>query len=202
MFDQLEFIYKVFPLNRTLVSDDTDKTLEIIGNALPDSIYNNYRLIKVPSGSKCWTWTVPKKYIVKEAYIKDEYGKEIINFRNNYLHLVSYSEPVNTILTFDELDKHLFYSEERPDAIPWKFYYYKNDWGFCLPFNVYKNIDRDLKYNCVIDVEFCNDYLKIGELFIEGKMKDELLIITNICHPYQVNDSITGNNRFYLLFFK
>ena len=105
---------------------------------------------------------------------------------------MSYSKPVNSILTFDELAKHLFYSEKRPDAIPWKFYYYNDDWGFCLPYNIYKNLDKKTKYHCVVDVEFRDDYLKIGELFLKGEKKDELLIVTNICHPFQVNDSITG----------
>jgi aminopeptidase-like protein len=192
MFDQLKFINKVYQLNRTLVSDDTDKTLEIIGENLPKCISNNYRIVKIPSGTKCWTWTVPKKYIVKEAYIKDEKGNEILNFRNNPLHLVSYSKSINTLFSFEELDSHLFYTQKRPDAIPWKFYYYKDDWGFCLPFNSYKNLDRKKKYQCVIDVDFKDDFLKIGELVISGKSKNELLIVTNICHPFQVNDSITG----------
>jgi aminopeptidase-like protein len=192
MFDQLEFINKVYPLNRTLVSDDTDKTLELIGDNLPKSISHNYRIIKIPSGSKCWTWTTPKKYIVKDAYLKDEDGIEIINFNNNPLHLVSYSKPVNKLIAFEELDSHLYYSDIRPDAIPWKFFYYKDDWGFCLPYKLYKKLNRNKKYHCVIDAEFTDDFLKIGELVIKGENKTEFLIVTNICHPYQVNDSITG----------
>lgn len=192
MFNQLEFIEKVYPLHRTLVSGDTDKTLDIIGEYLPEHLKDKYNIVKVASDTKCWTWTTPKKYVVNEAYIEDEGGSRIVDFNDNALHLVSYSQPISTVLTYDELAPHLFCNENRPGAIPWKFYYYKEDWGFCLPYNQFKKLDKTKKYKVVIDAEFIDDYLKIGELLIEGKSKSELLITTNICHPYQVNDSITG----------
>ena len=192
MFSQLEFIEKVYPLHRTLVSDDTDKTLDIIGEHLPDSLKKGYSIAKIPSGKKCWTWTAPKKYVVNEAYVEDESGNKILNFNDNYLHLVSYSQPINIVLSYNELLPHLFYNKKRPGAIPWKFYYYKSDWGFCLPYNDFKKLYKTKKYKVVIDTEFIDDYLKIGELYIPGENKSELLITTNVCHPFQVNDSITG----------
>lgn len=192
MFDQLAFIKKVYPLHRTLVSDDTDLTLEIISEHLPDTFKQYYQIIKIPSGKRCWTWQAPKKYTVKEAYIEDDAGNKIIDFKVHGLHLVSYSQPVNTVIDFQELDKQLFYSKKRPSAIPWKFFYYVDDWGFCLSYNDYLKLDRSKKYTVVIDSSFENDFLKIGELVIRGNSTSEFLIITNICHPYQANDSISG----------
>lgn len=192
MFDQMAFVKKVYPLNRTLVSDDTDLTLAIIKEHLPERFKQDYRIIKIPSGKRCWTWITPKKYIVKEAYIKDETGEKIVDYKDNYLHLCSYSKPVNKTMSFSELDKHLFYSKERPNAIPFKYLFYVDDWGFALSFNNYLKLDRDKKYKVVIDSSFKKDFLKIGELFLKGNTDYEFLIMTNICHPCQVNDSISG----------
>lgn len=191
-FNQLKFIEKVYPLHRTLVSDDIDLTLNIISENLPLEFKNNFKIVSIESGTKCWTWITPKKYVVKKAYIEDENGNKILDFFDNYLHLVSYSQPVNTFLTFEELEKKLFFNKKRPNAIPWKFYYYKEDWGFCLSYNQFLSLDKNIKYKVVIDCEFKNDFLKVGELLIKGKKEEEILIVTNICHPYQVNDSITG----------
>ena len=96
------------------------------------------------------------------------------------------------VLSFNELDSHLFYSKKCPDAIPWKFFYYADDWGFCLPYNDYLRLDRNKKYRVVIDTSFKNDFLKIGELVVRGSSISEFLIVTNICHPLQANDSISG----------
>jgi aminopeptidase-like protein len=192
MFKQLDLIKELYPLHRTLVSDDIDLTLEIIKKYLPSNMQNDFEIVKVASGTKCWTWDVPKKYIVHKAYIALEDGTKIIDFNDNNLHLVSYSKAIDATMNFERLDEHLFYTKKRPDAIPWKFYYYIDDWGFCLPYNQYKKLDKKKKYKVVIDVEFVDEYLKIGELKIAGKNSAELLIISNICHPYQVNDSITG----------
>lgn len=191
-FDYEEFIVKLYPLHRTLVSDDIDKTLDIIEEVLPDRFKNNFNIQKIPSGKKCWTWIAPKKYTVNSAYIETLDGKKIIDFDDNALHLVSYSHSIDEVMGFEELEPHLNYSIARPGAIPWKFSYYSPGWGFCLSHEKFVMLDRDEKYHVFIDSSFDDDYLKIGELCIKGKTSKELLIVTNICHPYQVNDSITG----------
>ncbi|MBE1302182.1 MAG: DUF4910 domain-containing protein [Alteromonadaceae bacterium] len=191
-FRQMSLIEELYPLHRTLVCDDIDKSLSIIANYLPRNFRSNFNVRSIPSGTQCWTWTTPQKYTVKEAYIETLDGQRIVDFADNALHLVSYSHSINEVLTFDELEKHLHYTKNRPGAIPWKFSYYKPSWGFCLSYIQFCGLDRDIHYRVVIDAEFTDDSLKVGELVIKGKSSKELLIVTNICHPYQVNDSITG----------
>lgn len=191
-FNQLQLIEQLYPLHRTLVSDDIDKTLKIIEEVLPGRFRSDFSLVSIPSGTKCWTWTAPKKYTVRKAFIETMTGERIADFDCNALHLVSYSQPVNAVMTFDELDPHLHFSKKRPGAIPWKFSYYSETWGFCIPYHEYECMDRSAQYRVVIDSIFEDDALKIGELLIKGDSPKELLIITNICHPYQVNDSISG----------
>ena len=192
MFSQEKFIREVYPLNRTLASDDTSKCLKIIRNHLKHSLKEYYDIFRVKSGTQCWTWTAPQKYTVKQAWIKDAKGSVICDFQDNALHLASYSKSFRGRLSFEELSGHLHSNPSFPRGIPWKFYYYIDDWAFCLSHEQFLALDGKSTYEVCIEVEFEDDYLEIGELFIPGKSEDEFLIVTNVCHPFQVNDSITG----------
>ena len=60
------------PLHRTLASDDHDKTLEIVGSYMPGS--SNYTVETYAPLTKVWTWQVPERYVVHEAYLETEDG--------------------------------------------------------------------------------------------------------------------------------
>src|SRR5258707_335057 len=148
-----------FPLHRTLASDDQDKTLGIIGSYMPAS--SSYTIENYAPLTPVWTWKVPERYIVHEAYLEIETGTgqsqgdggRILDFKDNPLHIVSYSLPVDKVLTWEELQPHLYFSEKRPNAIPWVFKYYERDWGFCLPKNTFDRLPRDRRYHAVIKAE-------------------------------------------------
>ena len=76
-----------FPLHRTLASDDHDKTLEIVGSYMPDS--SNYTIETYAPGTPVWTWKVPERYDVHEAYLETEDGERIVDFKDNPLNIVS-----------------------------------------------------------------------------------------------------------------
>ncbi|HEY6073753.1 MAG TPA: DUF2172 domain-containing protein, partial [Anaerolineales bacterium] len=94
-----------FPLHRTLASDDQDKTLEIIGSYMPDS--SGYAIESYAPLQPVWTWKVPERYVVHEAYLETEGGERILDFTENPLHIVSYSMPIDSLLSFEELQPHL-----------------------------------------------------------------------------------------------
>ncbi len=135
-----------FPLHRTLASDDQDKTLEIIGSYMPDS--SGYALESYVPLQPVWTWKVPERYVVHEAYLETESGERILDFAENPLHIVSYSLPVDSLLSFEELQPHLYFNEKRPQAVPWVFKYYERDWGFCLSKNAFDRLPRGSKIPC------------------------------------------------------
>ncbi|HZJ22714.1 MAG TPA: DUF2172 domain-containing protein, partial [Anaerolineales bacterium] len=93
-----------FPLHRTLVSDGQDKTLEIIGSYMPVS--STYTIETYAPLKQVWTWKVPERYIVHEAYLEIEGEECIVDFKDNPLHIVSYSLPINKTLSFEELQPH------------------------------------------------------------------------------------------------
>ncbi len=191
-----ELLKELYMLNRLAVSDDTEKALNIIKQELPEM-----KICEVPSGTECWTWIVPDKWVIHDAYISDG-NKKIVDINDHILHVVSCSVPVDKWVSREELMKHLYTAEsyradmgyqvpERPNAIPWVVKYYERDWGFCLQKNRLRELKGD-KFYVKIDSEFVAGSLKIGELTIPGQTDEMVVIITNICHPAQVNDSISG----------
>jgi aminopeptidase-like protein len=187
-----------YPLHRTLASDDQDKTLEIIGSYMPDN--SSYTIETYAPLSPAWTWKVPERYVVNEAYLEIEGGERVVDFKNNPLHIVSYSLPVDKTLKWDELQPHLHFNEKRPHTIPWVFKYYDRDWGFCLPKNTYDKLPRDRKYRVVIRSEFVTDPkqgFKVASAVIHPEggpnpAAGEFIVQAHTCHPMQANDDGAG----------
>ena len=184
---------KLFPICRSITGDGVRKTLTIIKDYLP-----KLKIIEVKSGTKVFDWKIPPEWNIKDAYVKDKYGKKIINFKKNNLHLVGYSIPIKKVITKKEFFSHLHTLKRQPNAIPYITSYYNKYWGFCVK---HKNKD-------VFDKKYKNDKdtfqvyinsslnkkgsLSYGELVIPGESKKEILISTNICHPSMANNELSG----------
>jgi aminopeptidase-like protein len=189
---------EIYPLHRTLASDGLDEALRIVGNYLPETA--DYRIETYPPGQNVWTWKVPERYMINKAYLETQNGEKVVDFKDNPLHLLSYSLPTDKILSWDDLQPHLYYSEKRPWTIPWQFKYYERDWGFCLSKNQYDRLDRNIKYHAVIDVEFGTDpkdgfRVASGVLHPIGGRTEapgEILVCSHVCHPNQANDDAAG----------
>ena len=66
-----ERLENLYPLNRTLSSDDTDKAFEIIREYIPVKYYD------ITSGKKVFTWKVPERWHVESAIVEDESGNKL-----------------------------------------------------------------------------------------------------------------------------
>ena len=183
---------KLFPICRSLTGEGTRKTLNIIKKEFP-----SLKIQKIRCGSKVYDWNVPPEWNIKKAYVIDKTGKKIIDFKNNNLHIIGYSVPVNTKISKETLLKNLHSLPKQPKAIPYKTSYYKRFWGFCVTHNQKKNIIKNYKssdkFKVLIDSNL-NDKgnLRYGELVLKGKSKQEILISTNICHPSMANNELSG----------
>ena len=138
-------------------------------------------------------WKIPPEWNVKDAFIKNENGQKIIDFKKNNLHLINYSKPIDRNIKKKDLIEHLHYIKKAPNAIPYITSYYKKYWGFCLSYHQFKNTIRGKKFRVLIKSRFNKKgKLNYGELFVRGKSKKEILIHTYICHPSMANNETSG----------
>lgn len=108
-----EYFDRLWPINRSLTGNGNRESLRILSEIIPLKLY------EIPSGTECFDWKVPPEWNVREAWIKDEKGKEVVNFKNHNLHLLGYSVPADEILTFDKLSAHIYTLPDQPDLIPY-----------------------------------------------------------------------------------
>jgi aminopeptidase-like protein len=136
-------------------------------------------------------WTVPSEWNVSDAYIMNQTGERVIDFRASNLHLMSYSTPVHEKMRLADLKTHLFTLPDHPDWIPYRTTYYQENWGFCLR---HKDLERlpDEEYEVVIDSTLKPGSLSYGECYLPGESSDEVLISCHVCHPSLCNDNLSG----------
>ncbi|MDP3934682.1 MAG: DUF4910 domain-containing protein, partial [Candidatus Giovannonibacteria bacterium] len=157
----------------------------IIRNHIPLKIY------EVPTGTKVFDWEVPKEWNIRDAFIADESGNKIVDFKKNNLHVVGYSVPRDEWLPLSKLQEHLHSLPEQPDAIPYVNSYYQENWGFCIEHSKRARL-KDGNYHIFIDSELKNGHLTYGEYIIPGQTNKEVFLSTYICHPSMVNDNLSG----------
>jgi len=177
---------RLWPINRSITGEGVRKTLLILKELNP-----TLSIHEVPSGTKAFDWEVPQEWYVNEAYIITPRGKKICNFKENNLHLLGYSIPVQKKINLKELQKHLYSIPDQPSAIPYVTSYYEERWGFCISQN-----ERDLleegDYQVFIDSKLFSGSLTYGEIFIKGSSDKEIFLSTYICHPSMANNELSG----------
>jgi aminopeptidase-like protein len=177
---------RLFPICRSITGDGVRMTLAILREIAP------WHIEEYPTGTRVYDWTIPREWIIRAGWIADAGGCRLVDFRNNNLHVVGYSVPVNARMKFSALRPHLHTLPELPDAIPYRTSYYREDWGFCLSQRQLDAFDPDGEYEVVIDAELKDGTLTLADCLLPGRSGQEFLVSTYCCHPSMANDNLSG----------
>lgn len=182
----LDFLYDLWPINRSISGSGLRLTLNKIKEKLPE-----LKLIEVPSGSKALDWIVPEEWEMEEGILTGPNNEVIADFMVNNLSVLGYSTAIDVELSLNELQPHLFSIKEQPDLIPYATSYYKKNWGFCISDNDRQNLPQG-KYKALIKSNHFLGSITLAHLIIPGESKQEVLFSTYCCHPSMANNELSG----------
>lgn len=189
--EMYDFVCKIFPYCRSLTGEGVRQTLNDLREFISQGGGPELQVFEVPSGTKAFDWTVPREWKIREAYIEDEAGNHIIDMKNNNLHVLGYSTPVDKWVSLEELKEHIYTQPDQPDCIPYVTSYYKERFGFCMSENM-KNSLPEGKYHMYIDSELFDGVLNYAEIVIPGETDEEVFFSTYFCHPSMANNECSG----------
>ena len=178
-------VRELFPINRSLTGAGVRETLAILARHV------QLELREVPSGTAVLDWQVPLEWNIRSATITALDGRCLVNFADHNLHVVGYSKPIHKEVSRAELAEHVHTLPDQPELIPYRTGYFADDWGFCMPDNLWQTM-QDEAYRIDIDSDLSPGSLTYGELFLAGELSDEVLITAHICHPSLANDNLSG----------
>ena len=178
-------VRELFPINRSLTGAGVRETLAILARHV------QLELREVPSGTAVLDWQVPLEWNIRSATIRALDGRCLVNFADHNLHVVGYSKPIHKEVSRAELAEHVHTLPDQPELIPYRTGYFADDWGFCMPDNLWQTM-QDEAYRIDIDSDLSPGSLTYGELFLPGELSDEVLITAHICHPSLANDNLSG----------
>jgi aminopeptidase-like protein len=185
MIDLHGLIRELFPINRSLTGLGVRKTLTVLSRFIDLYVH------EVESGTTVLDWHVPMEWNIRGGTITTLSGQRLVDFSENNLHVLGYSKPVQGVFDRAELARHIHTLPDQPDLTPYRTGYFADDWGFCLPHNLWQTMTDDY-YRVEIDSDVSHGSLSYGEFFLPGETAQEVLITCHICHPSLANDNLSG----------
>ncbi len=190
-----EFSSRIFPYLRSITGQGVRDTLKDIEEYIsqPEQGYNPPKLniCEIPTGTKVFDWTVPREWIIREAYIENEKKEHIIDIKDHNLHVLGYSLPVDEWVDLEELKKHVYVEEKQPEVIPYVTSYYKDRFGFCMSKDMLDSLPEG-KYHMYVDSELIDGHLTYADVIIPGDTDREIMFSTYFCHPSMANNECSG----------
>lgn len=191
--DLMDFIREHYLKNRTIVSSDIPSILDGVEAAVGLPLIRHAYV----SGDEIATWTIPDRWDVREAWLRSPSGALVASYLSHPLFVAPYSRPFRGRVSLTELKRHLRWHETQVDAF---FYEHRlaydhnlrlKDWRLTLPGSVIDSLE-DGDYEVCIDVDVGPGSMLVGEVVLKGDTEDSIALLSDYCHPGQVNDSFSG----------
>jgi len=176
---------RLYRIPRSISGPGVRETLSILAEYAPIAIDG------VPSGTALYDWTAPREWHLRGARLLDPRGEVVVDAAEHNLHVLNFSTGYRGTLPLAELRPHLFTLPDRPERIPYRTSYYRENWGFCLPHRRLAEL-REGDYRVEIDAEHVDGTFNWGETLLPGTSRDEVLFSTHCCHPQMANDNLSG----------
>lgn len=176
----------LFPICRSITGPGLEKSLAYLGQFMPLSV------TKIPSGTQVFDWVTPPEWHFTSAKLWGPDGQLICDAGKNNLHVVNYSEPVDTEISLEELQPFLHSLPALPDAIPYVTSYYNRTWGFCLS---HKQRQALIPGHYRVKIESCfkeDGGVPFAQTLLQGDSEREILLSSYLCHPSLANNELSG----------
>ena len=180
LFDEL------LPLCRSISGKGYDQSLAILSRYIP------FTIEEYTSGSKAFDWTVPPRWELERAVLKDSHGQVLLDSDVSALYVLNYSEPFSGRVSKQELEEHLYSDATRPDLVPYVMSYYKPRWGFCLSHKQRQELLKDDFYEVDIKTRKVQGAIKVGVCELKGKSDRIVQFSSYLCHPNMLNNELSG----------
>ena len=180
LFDEL------LPLCRSISGKGYDQSLAILSRYIP------FTIEEYPRGSKAFDWTVPPRWELERAVLKDSHGQVLLDSDVSALYVLNYSEPFSGRVSKQELEEHLYSDATRPDLVPYVMSYYKPRWGFCLSHKQRQELLKDDFYEVDIKTRKVQGAIKVGVCELKGKSDRIVQFSSYLCHPNMLNNELSG----------
>jgi len=184
--NMLKTVEHLYPFRRCLMGAEVRSSLDYL-----EGLNKHFKRLSFPSRYKAYDWEVPNEWILKRARLTHESGKVISDTNRNFLEVVLYSDAVDEWISKEHLLEHLYYSKERPSAIPYVTQYYRRHWGFCVTKHSFDTLP-DGMYHAKIHSIFKEGELNISHAIIPGTSNKEIFFSSYICHPNLANNELSG----------
>ena len=176
---------KLYPICRSITGEGIRETLRVLKEYVPFTVH------EIATGTPVFDWVVPEEWNVRDAWIKNVRGEKVVDLQKNNLHLLQYSIPVSQRMSLAELKSHLFTIPEKPDWIPFRTSFFQKNWGFCLRHKDFLKLEEG-EYEVRIDSTLQPGTMTYGEYFVQGRLTDEVIVYSHVCHPSLANDNLSG----------
>lgn len=177
---------RLWPICRSITGPGFSQSLEIMQDYIPITIK------EVPTGTEVFDWIVPQEWALDRATLKTEDGDVILDTDISNIHVLNFSEPFSGVVTYEELQEHLYSDPSSPEAVPYVTSYYVSRWGLCISDKQRNSLRPDINYVVDIKTRKFDGCLRYGEYFLKGETADTILITSYLCHPSLANNELSG----------